>query len=69
LKVNNSKGGDAYEEYGSFNPNNHDRIALPWTEKEVVRIFNSVLVEYNPAMTNWMKGTGGGSCGDEDFTI
>jgi hypothetical protein len=38
-------------------------------EKEVIGIFNSVLVEYNPAMTNWMKGTGGGSGAEEDFAI
>ena len=70
LKVNDtSKGADAYEEHGMFNPNNLDRISLPWTEKEVIAIFNSVLVEYNVAMFNWMKGMGGGSGAPENFSI
>jgi len=69
MKVNNSKGSLAYEEYGVFNPNNKNRIALPWTEKEVAQIFNSVMTEYKPAMHNWMKGTGGGSGAPEDFSI
>jgi len=69
LKVNDSKGANAYEEHGRFNPNNHDRISLPWTEKEVTSIFTTVMVEYNAAMINWMKGTGGGSGAPENFSI
>lgn len=69
LKVNASKGANEYEEHGMFNPNNLARISLPWTEKEVIAIFNSALVEYNAAMVNWMKGTGGGSGAPEDFSI
>ncbi len=69
LKVNDSKGANAYKEHGRFNPNNLYCISLPWTEKEVTAIFNTVLVEYNAAMINWMKGTGGGSGAPENFSI
>lgn len=70
LKVNNSKGSNVFREFGMFDPNNkHHRIALPWTEKEIANIFNTVIMEYNPAMQNWMKGTGGGSGAGEDFSV
>ena len=68
-KVDSSKGAGTFDEFGHINPNNIDRIRLPWTEKEVSSIFNSVMLEYNPAMHNWMKGTGGGSGAPEDFSI
>lgn len=67
--VNQNKGDGMYDLFGRFDPNNKNHIALPWTEKEVAAIFQAVMSEYNPAMHNWMKGTGGGSGAPEDFSI
>lgn len=69
LTVDEHKEDGMYEQFGQFDPNNKNRIALAWTEKEVAAIFQSVISEYNPAMHNWMKGTGGGSGAPEDFSV
>lgn len=69
LTVDTHKGDGMFDQFGRFDPNNKDRIALAWTEKEVAAIFQAVMSEYNPAMHNWMKGTGGGSGAPEDFSI
>ena len=43
-----------------FNPNNQERIALPWTKKEVCAIFCKVVLDYRKMMYLYTKGTGGG---------
>ena len=55
-------GVGVYEKYGRFNPNNLERIALPWLEKEVIALFRYVMTLYNHG-----KSATGGShkfCGD-----
>ena len=69
LTVDMNKGDGMYDQFGRFDPNNKDRIALAWTEKEVAAIFQAVMSEYNPAMHNWMKGTGGGSGAPQTFSV
>lgn len=48
-------------EFGMSNPNNKNYISLPKTEKQIASIFNTMIMEYNPKMYNWMKETGHGS--------
>lgn len=58
-----------FDQHGRFNPNNLARIALPWTQSEVTKIFDKVKSEYNAAMDNYTKGTGGGSGAPSDFAV
>ena len=54
--------------YGRFNPNNLERIALPWLEKEVIALFRYVMTLYNQCMAFYTMGTGGGAGYPENYT-
>ena len=44
-----------------YNPNNPDRIKLPWKEEDAVGIVSTTLVVYKAMMEMYKSGTGGGS--------
>lgn len=44
----------------NYNPNNQERIKLPWTEKEVQAILGKALLDYNNMMVFYKMNTGGG---------
>ena len=60
-------GPGSFETYCIFNPNNHARISLPWTEDDMRKIFAKVLTEYNALMEKYTMGTGGGSGAPENY--
>ena len=53
--------------HGNFDPNNAQRIALPFTEKHVKSIFLKIMTESNKSMENYTKGTGGGPGDDANY--
>ena len=65
--INTFLGEGVYEQHGQFNPNNLQRIRLPWTEKDVGAIYAKVDKEYKQAMDRYTQGTGGGPGADENF--
>lgn len=48
-------------------PNNPDRINLPWVGEDMQAIYIAVMKKYKATMKNWTKGTGGGSGAPEDY--
>jgi hypothetical protein len=60
-------GPGYYDTYCIFNGNNHARIALPWTENDVRKIFGKILTEYNALMDKYTMGTGGGPGAPENY--
>ncbi len=69
IKIDHLRGAGTFDEHGQFNPNNLDRIALPWTPTEVEIIFKQVTFEYNKAMELYTMGTGGGPGAPENFNV
>jgi hypothetical protein len=61
-------GPGSFETYCTVNQNNPARIALPWTENEVKKIFEKLLTEYNAVMEKYTMGTGGGSGAPENYS-
>jgi hypothetical protein len=58
-KVDSLCGDGIYDEL-SFDPNNQERIHIPWTEKDVKAMVAKVLTAYTKVMNDYTKGTGGG---------
>jgi len=57
------KNAPGFEEVYStlnYNPNNLDRISLPWNKEELVPIISTSLFSYNAMMRLYTSGTGGG---------
>ena len=69
IKIDRLRGAGTFDEHGQFDPNNRDRIALPWTPNEVEIIFKQVAREYNNAMDLYTMGTGGGPGAPENFNV
>ena len=65
--INSFLGEGTYEEHGNFNPNNNDRISLPWTVKDVTAILTKLEKEYSASMDKYTQGTGGGPSADENY--
>lgn len=65
--IDNQKGAGTFEAYGKFNPNDSSRMKLPWTEQHIKTIFSTVMTEYNAAMVEYTKGTGGGPGDDANY--
>jgi hypothetical protein len=42
-------------------PNNPERINLPWEGVDMQAIYSAIMKKYKTTMKNWTKGTGGGS--------
>ena len=67
-KINERAGVEEfYEKNGTFNPNNTDRLKLPWTEKLLQSMLKDSRTEYQVMMTKYTMGTGGGSGAPENF--
>jgi len=49
-EIDRLRGPGTFDEHGQFDPNNLERIALPWSSVEVEVIFKQVTLEYNKAM-------------------
>merc|ERR1712151_260532 len=49
-----------------FNPNDPNRISLPWTENHVKSMVQKLITTYNKIMDDYTKDTGGGSGNDAD---
>jgi hypothetical protein len=48
-------------------PNNPERINLPWEGEDMQAIYCAIMKKYKATMKNWTKGTGGGSGAPEDY--
>ncbi len=68
-EINERLGDNAYEKYGKFNPNQHDRISLPWILPLLKTIFGMVRKSCNRVMDRYTMGTGGGSGMPENYVI
>ena len=60
-------GPGTFANYCTFNPNNLARLELPWTEEDVMRIFEKMVAEYQAMMDFYTKGTGGGPGAPENY--
>lgn len=58
-----TKHGDGAD----IEPNNPDRINLPWSGEDMQAIYSGFMKKYKVTMKNWTKGTGGGSGAPEDY--
>ena len=52
-----------------YNPNNPERIKLPWKNNEVFLIVTSTLVQYKAVMELYKSGTGGGSSDPVAYSV
>jgi hypothetical protein len=66
-KIDERHGHGTFDDICNFNPNNPNRISLPWSEAEVHRIFDKVLQEYQAVMKFYTMGTGGGPGAPENY--
>ena len=65
LKLSAKHGPDAWQTYTStLDPNDQQRIKLPWTKEHITTLLKTTVVEYNKVMNDYQKKTGGGD-GDE----
>lgn len=62
-------GPGTFQLHGNFNPNNLQRIGLPWEEKDVTALFKFVKNLYDQCMEKYTKGTGGGPGHPDNFNI
>jgi hypothetical protein len=71
IEIDWLRGAGTFDEHGQFDPNNPNRIALPWTVTNVEAIFKLVRLEYSKAMELYTMGTGGdpGSGALENFNV
>jgi hypothetical protein len=60
-------GPGTFADYCTFNPNNLACLELPWTEEDVMRIFEKMVAEYQAMMDFYTKGTGGGPGAPENY--
>jgi hypothetical protein len=67
--VDEKLGAGTYDEHGVFDPNDKDRLDLPWTERELNAVQAMFFKEYNASGVKWTEGTGGGPGRDEDYMI
>ena len=67
-KVDEALGAGTYDST-KFNPNNRQRIKLPWEVKHVKAIILIVISEYNKIMYLYTKGTGGGNGDPTSYCI
>lgn len=58
-----TKHGDGLD----IEPNNPERIHLPWTGEDMQVIHSAFMKKYKATMKNWTKGTGGGPGAPEDY--
>ncbi len=56
-----------YDKHGNFNPNNKDRIKLPWDKTSLKSVLHDGQGDYEGMMKVYTMGTGGGSGAPEDF--
>mmetsp|Transcript_14581 Transcript_14581/g.21883 ORF Transcript_14581/g.21883 Transcript_14581/m.21883 type:complete len:342 (-) Transcript_14581:1097-2122(-) len=65
----NDKAGDPdfYSNHGNFNPNNKERMALPWDTKTIKFVFKDGHTDYEGMMKYYTMGTGGGDGAPENF--
>ena len=68
INIDKQMGDGTYEEHGKFDPNNLNRIKLPWQEHHIKTMFALVQTEYNKSMDKYTKGTGGGSGDDVNYS-
>jgi hypothetical protein len=67
--IDSLRGPGTFDEYSQLDPNNVDRISLPWTQAEVANIFKKLRTEYQKAMDKFTMGTGGGTGAPEGFSV
>ena len=67
--IDELRGPGTFDEYAQFDPNNHERISLPWTQEEVAAVFKKVQSEYQAAMDKFTMGTGGGTGAPAGFSV
>ena len=60
-------GPGTFANYCTFNPNNVARLDLPWSQEDVMRIFEKMVAEYQAMMDLYTKGTGGGPGASEHY--
>jgi hypothetical protein len=58
---------DFYSKHGDFNPNNEERMKLPWDEKTIKHVFKEGHDDYKKMMEFYTMGTGGGDGAPENF--
>mmetsp|Transcript_14524 Transcript_14524/g.27325 ORF Transcript_14524/g.27325 Transcript_14524/m.27325 type:complete len:244 (-) Transcript_14524:5196-5927(-) len=51
-----------------IDPNNLDRIKLPWRGEEIAAMYNVISQKYKDTMKNWTKGKDSGPCAPEDYS-
>lgn len=66
-KVDERAGEGFFDEHGGFNPNNLDRIKLPWNESMLQSVLHSGRTDYEFVMAKYTHGTGGGPGAPENF--
>lgn len=67
--IDSLRGPGTFDEYAQFDPNNVERISLPWTQEEVTAVFKKIQVEYQAAMDKFTMGTGGGTGAPAGFSV
>ena len=65
--IDNLLGAGTFAAFGHFNPNNMDRIRLPWNEQQVAAVHAKFHREYQGCMDKYTQGTGGGPGAPENF--
>ena len=58
---------DFYATHGTFNPNNIERMKLPWTKKLLEEVLKVGRGHYEEMMVTYTEGTGGGPGAPENF--
>jgi hypothetical protein len=62
-----SNDSDFYDTHCKFNPNNKERIKLPWDKTSLKSVLKDGKSDYDEMMKTYTMGTGGGSGAPEDF--
>ena len=63
-----AKAGDGfYNLHSEFDPNNIERMKLPWNETWIKIVLKEARTAYEKMMTKYQKGTGGGPGAPENF--
>ncbi len=67
-RINERAGvDDFYSKHGAFNPNNTERMNLPWTVKLLEIVLTEGRGHYEEMMKSYTMGTGGGPGAPENF--
>eukprot|EP00956_Cyclotella_meneghiniana_P033333 scaffold95093_cov119-Cyclotella_meneghiniana.AAC.1 len=66
-QIDEKAGEEFYNTHGRFDPNNLDRMKLPWDTKTLQAVLNAARSDYEAVMKTYVLGTGGGPGAPENF--